>query len=726
MAENILSPGVFQRETDESFISPLPVDVGAAIIGPTTKGPVEQPTVVSSYSDYKRKFGTTFESGSQQYEFLTSIAAQKFFAQGGNSMLVTRIVSGTFSSAESTNILSSGSLTAGNWPNNASRVVVNFTPADNEGIGLYAPNANGGLHLMSFRSSSYDGFNLAYNRLTYNSTDLTGLVTQINGTSALNALVTASVSASSLILSSSEGSDLSFLNGYRVYTGSFYSLDDYADPADSAYIATPPYTFTGGTGSIDNSDTNNTFTLKTIGKGTPFNNSTLSTDAGAQYSDSSLHSGSKDNLRWEITGLNTQTGTFNVQLRRGDDNATTPVILETFIGVNLDPNSNNYIAKRIGDQYTSITTQEGQSLITVNGDNPNLSKYVYVSSVGKPTPNYLNNDSSVGIDGTNTSYSASLPFPQSGSFYNALGGIIPIGRQGKYFQNIDGTDVQGVVATDYVTAINLLQNKDEYRFNTISAPGIYNIDYGSTVASLIELCETRGDAFYIADLTQHGSNTLAAKAEANELNSSYAGVYWPWVQVPSAELSRNVWVPTSTVMQGVYAYNDKVAAPWFAPAGMSRGGLPVIRAEIKLTQPLRDTLYTAKINPIATFPRVGVTAYGQKTLQTRASALDRVNVRRLLIALKNFIGDTSRNLVFDQNTTITRNRFLNTVNPYLESVQQRQGLYAFRVIMDETNNTADTIDRNQLNGQILIQPTKTAEFVILDYVIKPTGATFGE
>ena len=179
-------------------------------------------------------------------------------------------------------------------------------------------------------------------------------------------------------------------------------------------------------------------------------------------------------------------------------------------------------------------------------------------------------------------------------------------------------------------------------------------------------------------------------------------------------------------MQGVYAFNDRIAAPFFAPAGLNRGGLPVTRTEFKVTQALRDTLYDNRVNPLATFPRVGPVAFGQKTLQKKASALDRINVRRLLITLKNFIGDTSKNLVFEQNTTQTRNRFLNAVNPFLESVQQRQGLFAFRVVMDETNNTAEAIDRNQLIGQIFIQPTRTAEFIVLDYTIQPTGATFND
>ena len=369
---------------------------------------------------------------------------------------------------------------------------------------------------------------------------------------------------------------------------------------------------------------------------------------------------------------------------------------------------------------------EGQTSIRINGDYPNKSKFVRVSSVSLPTSDYFLNDGSVGVNSAGASYSGSLPTAQSGSFHGATGNNIPTGEALLAFENIASGNTQGLAATDYTTALNILKNKDEYRFATLTTPGAYNADYGSTVAAAIELCEVRGDCFYIADMVAYDSTVALVNAEANELNTNFAGTYWPWVKVPSTELSRNVWAPASTVMQGVYAANDKVAAPWFAPAGLNRGGLPIVRTEFKVTQALRDTLYDNKVNPIATFPRVGPVAYGQKTLQKKMSALDRINVRRLLISLKNFIGDTSKQLVFEQNTTVTRNRFLNAVNPFLESVQQRQGLFAFRVVMDESNNTADAIDRNQLVGQIFIQPTRTAEYIILDYTIQPTGATFND
>ena len=210
------------------------------------------------------------------------------------------------------------------------------------------------------------------------------------------------------------------------------------------------------------------------------------------------------------------------------------------------------------------------------------------------------------------------------------------------------------------------------------------------------------------------------------LNSSYASAYWPHVQTQTGN-GKNVFVPASVVVPGVYAFTDNSSAPWFAPAGLVRGGVVgVIQAERKLSRSQRDTLYDSNVNPIATFPGQGIAIFGQKTLQKKAGALDRVNVRRLLIELKEFVGDLSRTLVFEQNTIATRNKFLAAVNPFLNSVVQRQGLFAYRVVMDDTNNTADIVDRNQLVGQIFIQPAKTAEFIVLDFTIEPTGATFGQ
>ena len=279
--------------------------------------------------------------------------------------------------------------------------------------------------------------------------------------------------------------------------------------------------------------------------------------------------------------------------------------------------------------------------------------------------------------------------------------------------------------TAYKKALTILSNQDEYDINMLALPGVIKSLHSGVTSAGIDMVEERGDAFYVMDLTEYNSSVNTAVNDASGLDTNYAAVYYPWVKVLDTSLNKPVLVPPSVIVPGAIAASDAIAAEWFAPAGLNRGVLGnVIEAKTRLNQSERDKLYDAKINPIATFPATGVCIWGQKTLQERATALDRINVRRLLIALKKFIGSSSKFLVFEQNTQATRNRFLNIVNPYLESVQQRQGLFAFRVQMDENNNTAAEIDRNQLVGAIYLQPTKTAEFIILDFNVLPTGATF--
>jgi phage tail sheath protein FI len=571
MAETLVSPGVLARENDSSFVTQGPVTVGAAIIGPTVKGPVEIPTVVTSYSDYTSKFGTTLTSASNEYTYFTSIAAYNYFNNGGESLLVSRVVSGSFTSATSYN-------------------------EDNK----------------------------------------------------------------------------------------------------------PEISGSDGTGSL---------VLKTISEGVIMNSSSSLDSSG------SLESGSSDNIRWEITNPSTSSGTFDLLVRRGDDNTNNRIVLETWTGLSLDPKSDNYVARVIGDQVENFNGNTSDPQVTITGSYRNASRYIYVSQVLRPTPDYFDNN---GI--AKTIYTGYIPAAQSGSFGNAAGDVI---GGAKFYDNIEANNAQGIGSSSYDGMIALLSNQDDYVYNAIFTPGLYNEGQTSQCTNLINNTQVRGDALFVLDLVDYGSSITNVVGQAASRNTSYAASYYPWLQVIDPDTGAMVWVPASTMIAGVYAYNDAVSEPWFAPAGINRGGLSqVIRAERKLSQSNRDTLYTNKVNPIATFPGTGVVVYGQKTLQTRASALDRVNVRRLLIQLKSYISQVAQNLVFEQNTIATRNNFLAQVNPYLESVQQRQGLYAFKVIMDDTNNTADVIDRNQLIGQIYIQPTKTAEFIYLDFNILPTGATF--
>jgi len=272
-----------------------------------------------------------------------------------------------------------------------------------------------------------------------------------------------------------------------------------------------------------------------------------------------------------------------------------------------------------------------------------------------------------------------------------------------------------------------MSNADEYAYNVIAVPGLTygNANGKAQLTNLINNTQNRGDAIAVIDTELYGGTVASSTNTANSVDTSYAATYWPWIQTVDPITGEFTWVPASTMIPSVYVQNDTIAAPWFAPAGLNRGGiLNAVRAEKKLTQTDRNNLYQNKVNPIATFPGTGVVVYGQKTLQTKSSALDRVNVRRLLIALKTRISEIANNLVFEQNTIATRQNFVAAVNPYLQSVQQQQGLYAFKVIMDDSNNNAETIDRNQLIGQIYLQPTKTAEFIYLDFNVTPTGATF--
>jgi hypothetical protein len=315
---------------------------------------------------------------------------------------------------------------------------------------------------------------------------------------------------------------------------------------------------------------------------------------------------------------------------------------------------------------------------------------------------------------------------QSPSITENIGGDMSAGNtQGL---NCANSTTAGSIA--YKQCIGALGNADEFDINLITTPGIVYSLHSYVTNLVVEMCETRGDCFYLMDLYEDDGNPTSGQIDeivglASEFDTSYAGTYYPWVKIKDTNINQIVTVPPSVVMLAVYAANDRVAGEWWAPAGLNRGGIAQAKQVTdRTTHTERDTLYEGRVNPIAAFPGQGIVAWGQKTLQIQSSALDRINVRRLLIEIKKFFASTGRFILFEQNTAATRNKFLAIVNPYLESVQQRSGLYAFQVVMDDSNNTPDLIDRNILYGQIWLKPTKVAEFLILDFNITSTGATF--
>ena len=301
------------------------------------------------------------------------------------------------------------------------------------------------------------------------------------------------------------------------------------------------------------------------------------------------------------------------------------------------------------------------------------------------------------------------------------------------------TNETNYVYYTYRRAIDTIADPEQINMNLLSVPGLTQ---ETLTEHMIDTCEERGDAMSIIDLPdvyipahEAYKASKADRVPANptstantfkqrRIDSSYGATYYPWVQIRDVDNNTFVWVPPSVVVAGVIAQNDALAHEWFAPAGLNRGITDAVQVKSRLTLAERDDLYEARINPIATFPGQGICIWGQKTLQIKPSALDRVNVRRLLIAVKKFIASATKFLVFEQNNAATRNRFLGIVNPYLESVQQRSGLSAFKVVMDDTNNTPDLVDRNIMYGQIFLQPARAVEFIILDFNLTPTGASF--
>ena len=458
------------------------------------------------------------------------------------------------------------------------------------------------------------------------------------------------------------------------------------------------------------------FVLETLSKGTIMNSTST------ESTNNTLPSGSADNIRWEIVSPNTASGTFALLIRKGDDTGNSKAVIETWTNLSLDPKASNYVSRVIGDQDQNIATDGSTYYIQTSGSYNNASNYVRVKAVNFQTPNYFDNNGTA-----KAQFTGSIPTACSGTF-GAAAGTPFTQRQAFFYENAGLTanaDSQGVTGSDYTTMLNLLANADEYQYNVISMPGLNRVSSATQISTVVSNAQNRGDNIAVVDVVPYGSALNTVTGQALGMDTSYGATYWPWVQAADPTTGNAVWVPASTFIPAVYAFNDNSTEAWFAPAGFNRGGLStVVRAERKLTQGDRDTLYQGNVNPIATFPNQGVVVFGQKTLQKKASALDRVNVRRLLITVKDYISQIADNLVFEQNTIATRNSFLAQVNPYLTSVQQRQGLYAFKVIMDDSNNTADVIDRNQLVGQIYLQPTKTAEFIYLDFNLTPTGATF--
>jgi hypothetical protein len=768
MAEKIVSPGVFTRENDLSFLSQGIGEIGAAIVGPFSKGPAFLPTIVNTQSEFEEIFGTP------DGEYYTGYAVQNYLREAGTATIVRVGHIGGYSHETPLAIVVSGSEVQG-----GKKIVAT-------------------LHSTLTGNKESTGF-------------ASSTITSPIGASSFSIIVSGSSAVSASVLPI-DGNDISDVFGESpfgaksVYTYTYFEktatdkTDAFASSsADVEILELATQAFTEDTtyastpwvkSQLISGVRSDLFRFHTLGDGNPYN---------TEYKVSIF------NVKAAGVSGATDYATFSVVVRGFSDTDRKKSVKETYNNVNLDPASPNYIAKIIGDRNLTIDANGKQN---ENGDYANRSKLIRVEVAAEGSfpiiaapfghGAYTN---PIYVGGTETlvpaviystvsdSNTASSTYRYSGidletatTKINNLQYLKPIPSSATVGANVDfafdsqlnytlstddtaetiakrqftlafqggfdgvtptrvaskGSDLssgnsQGFnLATSissgsvaYVKAINAVSNPDDFDINIIAAPGIVRRHHSYVFDYITEMCENREDVFFIGDVTSQDDSIDLAVEQGAAVDSNYVGTYYPWVKTIDRNTNRLTAVPPSVLMPGIFAANDAVAAEWFAPAGLNRGGIVgAVSVLNRLTHAERDTLYEGKINPIASFPGEGIVAFGQKTLQEKSSALDRINVRRLLIKVKKYIASTSRYLVFEQNTSTTRSRFLNTVNPYLEAIQQRQGLYAFRVIMDESNNTPDVIDRNILAGQIFLQPTKTAEFIVLDFNILPTGASF--
>jgi hypothetical protein len=742
MADKIVSPGVFTKENDLSFLQQGVADIGAAFIGPFKEGPVV-PTIVNSQAEFETLFGTVDDT------YYTPLAVQSYLREAGTATICR--VAGIGGYIETAPLL----LTATSGAVSQSLGIL-FNTSTNSNAGLYGANVTGsgnGDFILHTNSGSLD---LTASLDSSDSNDIEAVF----GTSALGAKTAYSYGFF-------KNSSISF----TAATSASVTVLGNQDFTNDAQEAITPYIQS----QLISGDRYNLFKVETLGVGNAANTKVKIAITNIKAAGS-------------VNG--TDYGVFTVVVRDFTDTNKKKVVLETFANVNLDPNSPNFISRVIGDRKLSISAT---GKITETGDWVNNSKYIRIANLNATAPVQaipfghgaytlpVSASAAIGalipevtfITGSTTQYGGIdldgntdnsiylKPIPDgAGVGENSAfgldasnGGSLTVGSTSAQFvvafQNgfdgmspatpiYKGTEItagntQGFNLTNslssgsiaYGKLISALSNADEFDINMVVAPGVNKNQHSSTFTSILDMVEARSDAFFIADAGNANLTLEQTITEADGVDSNYAAFYYPWVKTIDVNTNKLITVPPSVLLPGVFASNDRVAAEWFAPAGLNRGGLTgAVSVLNRLTQSEKDSLYEAKVNPIVQFPGQGIVVFGQKTLQDKPSALDRINVRRLLLTVRKYIASTSRYLVFEQNTAETRNRFLNIVNPYLEAIQQRQGLYAFKVVMDASNNTPDVIDRNIMKGAIYLQPTKTAEFIQIDFNILPTGAAF--
>lgn len=400
----------------------------------------------------------------------------------------------------------------------------------------------------------------------------------------------------------------------------------------------------------------------------------------------------------QYTGIGDSAGRYNIIVR---DN--TNAVIERVTDVSFDKSATRYIGNVINPD-SSIGGNNGSTYVN-----------------WEPRPAFLNYDVNA------TSYEVRQPslFGRK-PFIGAANGIP---SDPAYSANLDSAVIGNPAEA---TGLYAFQNVQNYDINLLATPGFSS---GAVIANGLTICENRGDVLYLIDppfglrpqQVVDWHNGILASDQERTINSSYGALYWSWVKIFDQFSSRNIWVPPSGHVSAIFSRTARDAEQWYAPAGLSRGRmLTTLDIEYSSTQGETDLMYGSSnaVNPLVKFPQSGVVVWGQRTLQRSATALDRVNVRMLLIYLKKAMIGLLRNFVFEPNDKVLWGQVTTTLVPFLADIQARRGLVAFKVVCDDTNNTPERIDRNELWVSIFIQPTKAVEFVALNIAVLRTGASF--
>lgn len=291
------------------------------------------------------------------------------------------------------------------------------------------------------------------------------------------------------------------------------------------------------------------------------------------------------------------------------------------------------------------------------------------------------------------------------------------------------------------TAINTFANPEEVTINVFATPGINWADNTVIIQDTIEMIETqRTDSLYLIDAPDVGLPQVVGEAKQDVINakdvvdlldaanidSNYACTYFPWIQMRDTQNNVNIFLPPTGEVVKAMAFTDNTKFPWYAPAGLQRGVTDARKSKYKLSLDARDIIYAGRINPMADFADAGTAIFGQKTLQIKESALNRINVRRLLLQIKVLIANIAIRLLFEQNDQATIDQFLQKTTPVLDTIKRERGLLEFRIKMDDSNNTPESLDRNELYGEIFLKPTRALEYIGITFTITPTGASFAD